>query len=99
MVEECHDTVGDLAETLSLLMNAATEPAGTWGFETLSFAELIENRVTPLADASEGDQRALFIRVHQLHPNTTIGIFQVSDEARHRVHRFTGHRLQSMTGS
>ena len=46
---------------------------------------------------SDIDQRTLFVRVHQRHPNSTIGIFQVSEQARNRVHRFTGHRVLSTT--
>ena len=47
LVEECYDTVGDLAETLSLLMPetmANTHPATN---DTITFAELIEQRVKP----------------------------------------------------
>lgn len=61
MVEECYDTVGDLAETLSLLMNAADGGPPSGSDESIPFAQLIETRIIPLSDASESDQRELFV--------------------------------------
>ena len=56
MVEECYDTVGDLAETLSLLMSSASRQRDSKEPTTLSFAELIRSRVTPLSEVNESEQ-------------------------------------------
>jgi DNA ligase-1 len=53
LVEESYDAVGDLAETMALLL---PEPTGRrdWGL-----AELVGQRLEPLADADDGDKRRL----------------------------------------
>jgi DNA ligase-1 len=56
LFEECYDAVGDLAESMSLLLPDATET------EDLPLHELIEGRVLPLAKQSEEQQRAVIVR-------------------------------------
>jgi DNA ligase-1 len=56
LFEECYDAVGDLAESMSLLLPDARETAD------IPLHELIENRVLPLAKQSEEQQRAVIVR-------------------------------------
>ncbi|MBX9666003.1 MAG: ATP-dependent DNA ligase [Candidatus Obscuribacterales bacterium] len=51
MFQECYDTVGDLAETLALLLPPNTETLGG------SLAEWVEQRLLPLRTKSESDQK------------------------------------------
>lgn len=54
IVDECNDTVGDVAETLALLL--PSPPATT---NSLPLAELVRTRLLPLATATEAGQREL----------------------------------------
>jgi DNA ligase-1 len=54
LVEECYETVGDLAETLALIMPVTVEQ----GVE-LSLSELVEQRLLPLSGAAEYRQHQL----------------------------------------
>lgn len=47
MVEECYGAVGDLAETMSLLMPSSTEGS------TVSLTDWVENRIRPLGSVSD----------------------------------------------
>jgi DNA ligase-1 len=53
LVEECYEHVGDLAETLALLLPPAAEP------RPLSLARLVTERLLPLAGAPAAAQRDL----------------------------------------
>jgi DNA ligase 1 len=53
MVEECYDTVGDLAETLALLLPAAQQSS------SLPLSDLVEQRLQPLAKATEQEQQRI----------------------------------------
>lgn len=53
LVEECHETVGDLAETLALLLPPAAAP------DPPALGRLIEDSLLPLAEATEARQREL----------------------------------------
>ncbi|MFM1769594.1 MAG: hypothetical protein RJA22_2123 [Verrucomicrobiota bacterium] len=53
LVEECYEHVGDLAETLALLLPPAPEP------RPLPLARLVAERLLPLAGAPEAAQRSL----------------------------------------
>jgi DNA ligase-1 len=53
LVEECYEHVGDLGETLALLLPPNANPS------TLPLAQLVEQRLLPLARAAVADQRAL----------------------------------------
>jgi DNA ligase 1 len=67
LVEECHATVGDLGETLALLLPPRANPSPP------TLAELARQRLLPLSGASEAVQRALIRRTwleldtHQSH--------------------------------
>ncbi|MEO7300178.1 MAG: ATP-dependent DNA ligase [Verrucomicrobiota bacterium] len=56
LVGECHDAVGDMAETIALLLQDFG--AGT----SLSLAELVEQRLIPLRQLPEGARRELLLR-------------------------------------
>ena len=56
LFEECYDAVGDLAESMSLLLPDTTETTD------VPLHELIEGRVLPLAKQSEEQQRAVIVR-------------------------------------
>ena len=56
LFEECYDAVGDLAESMSLLLPDARETAN------IPLHELVESRVLPLAKQSEEQQRAVIVR-------------------------------------
>jgi DNA ligase 1 len=56
LVEECYEHVGDLGETLALLLPAAPNP------QPLPLAQLVEERLLPLAQATTAEQRALLRR-------------------------------------
>jgi DNA ligase-1 len=56
MVEECYGVVGDLAETLALLLPPPTH------VDPPSLSRLVRDRLQPLAGASPGTQRALLRR-------------------------------------
>ena len=53
MVEECHGAVGDLCETLALLLPSVAVPA------PLPLAKLIQDRLLPMVGAPEAEQRRL----------------------------------------
>jgi DNA ligase-1 len=55
LFEECYDAVGDLAETMSLLLPDSQEA------EDIPLHRLIEERVLPLAKQSEEAQRAVIV--------------------------------------
>jgi len=64
LIAECHDAVGDLSETISLLTNPKPEPAteGTGGeLADLSLSEVVEQYVLPLAKLDEEGQRRLIM--------------------------------------
>lgn len=52
LVDECYEVVGDLAETLALLLPSPAEAVAS-----LPLSQLIRDRLLPLAGASEADQR------------------------------------------
>ena len=56
LVEECYETVGDLGETIALLLpeNASTS--------TLPLHELVEQRLLPMQDGTDASKRDLLIR-------------------------------------
>jgi DNA ligase-1 len=56
LFKECYDAVGDLAESMSLLLPDATETVD------VPLHELIETRVLPLAKQSEEQQRLVILR-------------------------------------
>jgi len=56
LVEECYDTVGDLGETLALLLPENTSSL------TLPLHELVEERILPMQDGSDAFKRDLLIR-------------------------------------
>ena len=56
LFEECYDAVGDLAESMSLLLPDSHETTD------VSLHELIESRVLPLAKQSEEQQRAVIVQ-------------------------------------
>jgi DNA ligase-1 len=60
LVEECYDTVGDLAETLALLLTTG-ERAETTAAVPLPLHELIEKRLLPLAQMDEPRQRDVLL--------------------------------------
>ncbi len=55
MFQECYDAVGDIAETIALLLpdaeRSSTEPLRVW----------VEDRLLAIRDADEGDQRRLLL--------------------------------------
>jgi DNA ligase-1 len=53
---ECYDAVGDLAETIALLLPAAREPSD------LPLARWVEERLLPLAKQGEAEQRATVLQ-------------------------------------
>ena len=53
MIEECHQSVGDLAETLALLLPAPSHPC------TMPLAHWMEHRLLPLAGTDESTRRDL----------------------------------------
>jgi len=55
LVEESYATVGDLAETVALLLE--TEPSGTTVVPDLPLSTWIEDRLLPLREVDEGHQR------------------------------------------
>lgn len=56
LIEECHAEVGDMAETIALLLRASGRGA------TLSLSEMVEQRLLPLRILSEHAGRDLLIR-------------------------------------
>jgi DNA ligase-1 len=58
LIEECHDAVGDMAETMSLLLPDPAAGAGTG----LLLSQLVEQRLIPLADLPENARRNLLIQ-------------------------------------
>ena len=65
VVEECHESVGDLAETLSLLWNHRRSAAGLGDdgpVTSLTLSVLVEERVLPLTALDAEAQRALLMR-------------------------------------
>ena len=60
MVEECYDHVGDLAETLALLL-ATREPVSTAREETPSLHRLVEEAILPLRTLEREDQRCCLL--------------------------------------
>ena len=54
LVDECYDAVGDLAETVALLLDGLDGDRRIW-----SLHELVEKRLQPLADADEATRRRL----------------------------------------
>ncbi len=56
LIEECHDAVGDMAETMALLL---PEPGAGTGLE---LSQLVEQRLVPLASLPDGARRALLIQ-------------------------------------
>lgn len=55
LVEECYQSVGDLSETIALLLPDPVSPVD------LSLADVVENRILPLAKMDESEQRAAII--------------------------------------
>ncbi|MGB0743521.1 MAG: ATP-dependent DNA ligase, partial [Opitutales bacterium] len=55
MVEECYNHVGDLAETLALLMNNGDRPGG--GAESVQLHQVIETKILALRGLELNDQR------------------------------------------
>lgn len=53
LFNECYDRVGDLAETISLIVPANEQPA------EIPLREIVEDRLMPLRDASEVQQREM----------------------------------------
>ena len=58
MVEECYDHVGDLAETLALLLSNRVTPNEAQAEATISLSELVEQRILPLRDMEAEDREA-----------------------------------------
>ena len=56
LIEECHDSVGDTAETMALLFGDSGE--GT----SLSLSELVEERLLPLRSLPENARRSLLVK-------------------------------------
>ena len=56
LIEECHDSVGDMAETIALLFRASAQ--GT----SLSLSELVEQRFLPLRLLPESARRTLLVQ-------------------------------------
>ncbi len=54
LVDECYDAVGDLAETVALLLDGLEGDRRAW-----SLHRLVEERLQPLADADEATRRRL----------------------------------------
>jgi len=54
LVDECYDAVGDLAETVALLLDGLEGEPREW-----SLHRLVEERLQPLADADEAGRRRL----------------------------------------
>ncbi len=63
MVETCYNHVGDLAETLALLLAAREKPAAAE--ESLSLHELVNSQILPLRDLEAEDRRASLVRLWQ----------------------------------
>ena len=57
LIEECHDAVGDTAETIALLFGEAGEGA------SLALAEMVERRLLPLKKLPEGARRDLLVQM------------------------------------
>jgi len=57
MFQECHDSVGDLAETLALLLPASESVL------QIGLAEFVENRLIPLKELSVEDQKKNLIEI------------------------------------
>lgn len=76
LVEECYDKVGDLAETLALLLEGrhSCRPIEdcnpTEASEVPPFHRLIEEHLLPLANLSEPEQRELLLRTLRAHDQT-----------------------------
>jgi DNA ligase-1 len=60
LLEECCAAVGDLAETMALLVPAATDR--TVGAATMSLSSLVEERLQPMGGMSDEARRGLVIR-------------------------------------
>ena len=58
MVEECYDHVGDLAETLALLLSNRVTPNEAKAEASISLSELVEQRILPLRDMEAEDREA-----------------------------------------
>lgn len=56
LIDECYDAVGDLSETIALLLPAAT------GTTDLPLAMIVEERIVALRGLSDEEQRALVLR-------------------------------------
>ena len=56
LIEECHDAVGDMAETIALLLQKSG--IGT----SLSLSELVQQRLVPLRHFPEGARRELLLK-------------------------------------
>jgi DNA ligase-1 len=56
LFEECYEAVGDLAETICLVLPPSTSQSAT------SLSECIEQQLVPLRDAPETDQRSAMVR-------------------------------------
>lgn len=56
LIEECHNTVGDMAETMALVFPDSAE--GT----SLSLSELVEQRLLPLRQLPENARRTLLVQ-------------------------------------
>jgi DNA ligase-1 len=63
LVDECYEAVGDLAETLALLLPPDPHPKAAAGSETsLTLAALIESRLLPLGALSDASRHELLRR-------------------------------------
>jgi DNA ligase-1 len=56
LIDECYDAVGDLSETIALLLPAAT------GKSDLPLATIVEERIVALRGLSDEEQKALVLR-------------------------------------
>ncbi|MEY2408146.1 MAG: ligase 1, partial [Verrucomicrobiota bacterium] len=64
LIGECYDAVGDMAETMALLMR------NSGGSAALSLSEIVEQRLVPLRNLPEGARRDLLLRTwRELDPN------------------------------
>src|SRR5439155_22820797 len=57
MAEECFSLVGDLAETVALMIDTVREDRAARALEPPSLASLIEGTLLPLRDVTEDEKR------------------------------------------
>lgn len=75
MVEECYNHVGDLAETLALLLDQGAAKPVVTAEARISLCEMIEANILPLRERDVSEQKVILQRVWQQLDNRSCFVF------------------------